>query len=298
MKNIFLLLIAFTLVTFTSCEDEEKTRVPFGDPVNPGAMVTLAKNTLVIDVTNISGTSFDITLDAPSNNVESFDITVRKVTANVATEYYPLRTVTSFPSDESISAADIAAALGLDVTDLGAGDRFDFLGTANGTDGSVVTYNDLDADLASEGGQNQGFKFVTYISCPFVATEGVGTYTITDDPFGASLFTTFDIVEGDSAGELVLVDVFGHARFAGIASPGNFDVIGLIDADSGILTVEDYNGEHQYAWDSSVFGLTYGNAWLEGGFGFLFGCSGQLVIDWEHWVALGTYGSRHFEASK
>ncbi len=304
MKRLinFLPVIAIFTLLLHSCEDNETS--PLSVPAD-GVFVTVDIINPVIDVTDIANSSYSGTLKDPVGNVASHTFSVRKVTGTSATDYADVYTTTSFPSDFSLKASDIFTALGLNVSDVLPGDRFDFVGTSVGVNGSITTYNSLNADLKAETGQKQAYRLTTYISCPFVSAEAVGTWLITDDPFDASILgdigqaETFEVVAGPGANQVTFIDVFGHARFNNLPSPGTFDVVVDIDPGSGIVTVnEKYDDEFQYAWDPANYGLPYSLAWLKNGSGFLFSCAGAFTVDWTHDVTIGTYGSRHFEAQK
>lgn len=191
MKKLFsILTIALTLVIFTSCEDEDKTRVPFGDPVQPGAWVIMDVTTPFIDGNDINNAAYEFTLSAPSNNVASYDLEVRRTAfgSSTVTDFVPLRSVTSFPSDERITAQDLADAFGINVSEVGLGDAYEFVASSTGTDGSIVNVNNASQDIVSESGQKAAYSFSALIVCPLPTGYFSGDYQYTlvstDNGFG------------------------------------------------------------------------------------------------------------------
>ena len=237
MKNIYKIIFALVLlISFTSCEDENKN--PLLDEV-PAAYVFIDIENPVLDVTDLQSSTYGGVITAPANNVASFDVSVRRVSDGIGTDYFPVYSTTSFPADFRVSATDIANALGLNLIDLLAGDRFDFVGTSMGVDGSIVSINNLATDIASEPGQKQAYTLTTYISCPFVQEDMVGTYTIIeDDGFSATGNTTFEIIAGESANEIVLLNPYDSAGNFNITVNVNDFGIASFERQDGVLTEE------------------------------------------------------------
>merc|ERR1711939_1303408 len=176
MKNIFkTLLVCFLAIGLTNCEDNEKS--PLAEQVN-GSYVFIDIESPVIDVTALETSTFGGTLRTAVDNVASHEFEVRRVSGGLASEYVPIYSTTSFPAEFRISAPDIATALGIDVSEILPGDRFDFVGKTTGTDGSIVYENNLNADLFGEPGQRQAYNLQTFVSCPFFVEEAIGTYQL------------------------------------------------------------------------------------------------------------------------
>ncbi|WP_396597235.1 hypothetical protein [Dokdonia sp. R86516] len=186
MKKIkFLSLFVCALAFLTACEDEDKRLLPFGEPGavegRAGVFVTADITTAVIDGNDVPNGVFAFTVGAPNNNVASFDIIAQRRTPaplSEQSEFALIKTVTTFPSDVVITTGDLASAFGLTVDELGLGDTFVFRNVATGTQGEIVEFDDLDADLQSEGGQMQGFGLSTLIVCPLPDGYATGDYAV------------------------------------------------------------------------------------------------------------------------
>jgi len=296
MKNIYkFLLLAFVIISITACSDNGQNPLPIDGNVGPfGAFVRLdITSNPVLDVTDIANTSFGGTITTPSNNVASWDVVVRRVSGGAATNFVPLLSITSFPGEFKVTPASLAAAFGLTVADLQAGDRFDFEATSTGTDGSKTTFDDLSSDLGGNTGEAQGYRFNTFISCPFSQADAIGTYDITSaDNVGFELASSFVVIAGSNAGEIVMVDPIGHL-LPGDA-PDKYNVTIKVDVNSGQAIVDS-----QPAYDSShpLIGTPYGPGKVDGG-GFVFSCVGAIVLNLRFTVAAGSFGSTPFVAQK
>ena len=152
MKNIIkTFLIAFIAVGIFSCEDNEKSPLP---ATIDGSFVTIEFDNLILDVTDLDNTAITGVLRAPVPNVASYELQVARSTGGVLSDYVTVYTTDTFPADFSINLEDLSGALGLEVADFGAGDRFDFQATSISTDGSVTEFSLLNPDLHNVLGDN------------------------------------------------------------------------------------------------------------------------------------------------
>ncbi|WP_378177801.1 hypothetical protein [Aquimarina sp. SS2-1] len=288
MKNLFkIFLVVLTTTVFFSCEDDEKNKIT--DTVEAPWAYFQEITTPVIDVTNLDGSAYEAVIVAPFDNIASYAIRVNRNGG----DFFPLRTVTEFPLNLSVTAADLATALGLTVPDLQPGDKFDFIATITDTNGVVFDGGDQTQFLGdiSNPGLAQALNYTTFISCPFNAADAAGTYTITVDGFGTSVGDlTFEVVAGPGENQITMVNPFDHPN----PDTGLQDYSVTIDVDptTGVASIE-----RQPAWHCDNFGCPYGEGRVNGG-GFVFSCSGAIVVDLTHTVDLGSFGTFPFTAVK
>lgn len=298
MKKIYkILLFTFLAVSIVACEDIDKDPYEINGVDGPfGSFVRLdITSAAVLDVTNIDGTVFGGTVSAPSNNVASWDLKVRRVSGGQASDYVPFLNITSFPAEFAATPAGLAAAFGLTSADLIPGDRFDFEATSTGTDGSVVTFDDFGPNLQGGPGEAQGYRFVTFLSCPFIQADAVGTYAIisTDAVGFQGANTTFDVIAGPKANDITMIDPIGHLLPGD--PPDKYNVVINVDPGSGQAIVESQPG---YDSGHPIYGGTpYGPGKVEGS-GFVFSCAGSIVLTLEFTVAAGSFGSTPFVGQK
>lgn len=292
MKNI-LKLIPLALITlfFTACGDVDKDPYEINGLDGPfGAFVRLDITTApVLDVTDIENTSFGGTLTVPSNNVASYEMKVRRVSAGNASDYFPIFSVTSFPAEFIVTASSLADALGLTVPDLLPGDRFDFEATSTGTDGSVVTFDNFSGDLGGNPGEGQSYRFVTFISCPFILEDAIGTYLVTTSGFGSPwpAGNTFEVIAGANDNQIIMLNPHGadpSLSFNNVEIEGPLFSVAVDVSPFGIATVESkIDDVFQYIGSSQE--VCCGERFYDihtGGGGFVFSCAGVLTLSLDY----------------
>lgn len=283
----YILSLLSILLIIISCRDED-TLVLNPDKIPHGIMVCLDEITSpVIDVTNLENAAFEANFSAPSDNVDAYVIMAQRISMSVSA-WAEVKRVTDFPKtcSISISATEIANALGIDLDDFLPGDEIDFNAYAIGDNGDTAYWENLDQDLGTNPGQKQGFRYVTYVSCPFVAAEITGTYKLIEDEAGImnDYDSTITVNAGPGENQITIVDMFHHPD---PDNPGStYNVIVDVDPETGIATVERQN-----AWNSDNWGWGWGVGSNEGG-GFVFSCAGLILLTLEQYCGgndLGAY---------
>lgn len=159
MKKIYLLSITLFCLCFLSCEKDESL-----DPrplLVGGQFVRLDITRPRMNSEDINNTSFGGLLTAPSGNVAKFNLYVRKYDGLVvATEFKLVKTITSFPTDLSITPQDIATALNLQLSDLRFADVFRFYGESFDANGNRADYYSLSATVQTTKSYKQAYRFV------------------------------------------------------------------------------------------------------------------------------------------
>jgi hypothetical protein len=300
MKKILKFIpLAIITLFFVACQDIDKDPWEINGTDGPfGSFIRLDITTAaVLDVTDIANTSFGGTLTNPSNNVASWTVEARRVSSGESSDYVPLVTITSFPAEFIATPASLAALFGLTANDLIPGDRFDFVATSIGTDGSVVTFDQFGPNLQGNTGMAQGYKFNTFLSCPFIQADALGSYAVvTNGGFFGYLSGAgpIEVIAGNTANDIIMVDPMGH--LVGGDAPDKYNVEININAGSGQATIVS-----QSAWDSGnpvCCGTPYGPGFIEGG-GFVFSCAGAIVINIDcYCVAAGSFGSGPYVLQK
>ncbi|WP_103071006.1 hypothetical protein [Aquimarina sediminis] len=287
MKNIYkkIFFVLFAAVAMISCEDEDKSPLFVdADPSNDAVFVTIAQdpNNLVIDFTKPES-SYNFTITAPANNVAEYDLIVIRTSNDVDSEPVSVQKVTSFPFDFSITRADLAAALGVAADDLKPGDQFSFVSTATGTNGVKASFADLNGD-ATGPGQFQGFNHTTFVICPFITSEAVGTYSVTSDGFGGfePASATFEVTAGANDGEVIVTGLYDADKSFTIS----------MNTELGIATIDRQPVANSFA------GYAGGNINTNTTTSFFFSCTGTMILNLQHTVDLGSFGNYTLKAKK
>ncbi len=162
---------------------------------------------------------------------------------------------------------------------IGPGDQV----VTNGDGSTFRLRGDRLADeLITETGYRQAFEFEFVILCPeFIRADAIGTYTITDDPFGVAN-TTFEVLAGATDNEVIIRDLF---------EPGN-DIIMTVDPVTSACTFD------KTFVAAAFFGYAGGNIESTNATSYFFDCIGTLAFDFEYTVDLGSFGTRPLKAAK
>lgn len=166
MKNFFLIpIFVLTLFTLSSCEDDSLDPLPV--KVNGQFMkLDIDINHKQMNLDHIDETYFGGVLSCPSSNVAKFELYVRRTNSSgeLTGDYVPLMTISTFPYDLKITPAQLAQALGLQVSDLKRGDFFRFYGYSYDASGNVADYRSLASLVRTTRALEQGYRFNTDLS--------------------------------------------------------------------------------------------------------------------------------------
>jgi len=189
MKRILIIVLSFMALMsfFTSCEKDNAKDPLFEyyQTENMAPYVRVIMDTQLIDITQIASSSVTFSVDDPGDNVASWSATVR-LEGSTTTDDAIFRTVTSFPETFTYTTTELANLVGLELSDLLAGDKFVFSGVSTGVDGRVLTVNNLGPDLFGQPEQRNAYNFEVRISCPALIfplnrADYVGTGTVAVD---------------------------------------------------------------------------------------------------------------------
>ncbi|MEQ9426082.1 MAG: hypothetical protein RJQ09_16780, partial [Cyclobacteriaceae bacterium] len=276
------LMIAASLAVLTSCENEFDNAIadPDGsDLAELAAMIRFEEP--VLGVTLTPSISFAGILVDPGNNVSSYAL---RVSQDGGTTFSPFTTVTSFPSDLSITLDATAAALGTTVAAIPPGTQLVFDAVITRNDGREFTSANITGDVVNQG-ERQAMQFNAFVSCPFVAADAAGDYVLQNDAVGFFLSSGFTATASGTT--VTLDDPMGY---------GFGDQVAIeVDPDVGNATMAN-----QPAWLSDVapgVANPYGRGSVDG-VGFVFACAGIINMDWTFRVAAGSFGSGNVTAQK
>jgi len=270
LKSIKIFSVLLAIISLVACEDEDKSPLfVHTDSSNNAVFVTLEQETLVIDFTNPS-TTYDFVIDAPSSNVAEYKIELTRTSGGVVSDTVSVTSVNTIPASFSYTADDLAGFFGVASSDLEAGDRFDFIGTATGTNGAITNFQNLNGDSRGPG-QFQGFNHTTFLSCPFNPSEIAGTYAIQEGGTAGiyAVGDTFEVVAGPGPEQYSIVDA------------GDTDLVINVDVGTGIsIPSED-------VFLTFASGLALAPAPANAG--FTFSCTGTIFLTGFEYSCCGAF---------
>jgi len=280
MKKINIcIIVSLVAILFASCEDNDKSPLVLPIAEN-GSFVTLTSPNVIFDLVAIQNgeeTTVNGLLGAPTPNVARYDLEVQRISQGTASNFVPIFSTETFPSEFAITPEEVAEALDLPLEDFLAGDRFEFRATSTDFDGNITNFANIDPDLQAETGQRQAYSFTSFISCPVDFAEIEGTYEVTAFSFGATFpnsakITTRTVVAGPGPNQLTIVEGEYPAE-------GSEPLIIDFDPANGIILGGglDEDGENALAFTQELSGITDNTYLVEDG-GFYFSCIGSLLL--------------------
>ncbi|MAN58754.1 MAG: hypothetical protein CMC08_02830 [Flavobacteriaceae bacterium] len=147
------------MVSFTSCEDEDKARIP---DLDNGGFVKFVEMPVFEAGAEPSTASFNALVEDPNDNVATYSVRVLGDFTGATNDTLAFRSTNSFPFDVGFTAADMSNLFGVPVSTFQEGDSFEFFGTAITEDGRVYEgvapgFIEPDPDNPSDaGGWNGG----------------------------------------------------------------------------------------------------------------------------------------------
>ncbi|PQJ22987.1 hypothetical protein BSU00_01545 [Tenacibaculum sp. SG-28] len=240
---------------FYSCTDESKFANPATYALERGGFAQFQEGVApnVVSFVDPSTAGFTRTIEDANNNLESYSLDFTATFANGTTQtvedYFSTDT---FPATLNVTAENIAAALGKEISELDFGDNFQFIAKAVRNDGTIfsgsapglnddgsVTTGGTEANLLLPVYRN-AMNFDFTFACPaFTPEDFVGTWNV--DALGFATFfgetqTTREIIAGPGENQITIVG--GEYPTAGGAVD---DLILTFDA-SGIVTAVNEDG--------------------------------------------------------
>lgn len=256
-------LLLLLVVGLSACEKENELFTLHEDPNNYAPLVTVERETNLIDYAADNPT-YTFMLDDPADIVTTYDL---QVTSTAIPDTVDLLSVNTFPSEVSVTLSEVANAFGATVADFAPGDEITFLATTTGSNGYSITADDLNGD-AFNTGIMQGLRHSVLIFCPFNVADAVGTYDVTSLGFGeffGETATTREVVAGPGENQITIV---------GGAYPavGSDDLVLDIDPSNGVASL----GASGTAFSAAAGAFdtdNYGSA-----NGFAFSCAGTITL--------------------
>lgn len=227
MKKIYFILIG--LIIFSACRDESlDPRPDLEDHVGAVTLVQVDPDNNFFNALNADLASEDVIFTVDVNGfqvteVESVDIELVYTEKDGAVDpfigivdsvYAPvnLGNITEFPSQVTLTASDVAAAIGRPVDSLEVGDSFLVTFPVNTADGRRLTVA-LASDVCNQPAQPSfgGCSVGWAVACPSQIPTGTWTTAVTPDPGGCNTV--------QSAGSTPTITSLG----AGLYEISNFD---------------------------------------------------------------------------
>lgn len=307
MKKLSYTLILSGILSLIlySCQKLEETRIPETEKA-ANVRIQLDPKYSSLRADDIPNAKIVFSVYSENTNIDQVELIAEYY--NFASDsLYSRRIIRTFKQSDfdaadgaikniTITSKDLAKTFGLaSLNEMGGGDRFDFYNITSLTNGLVfpdtILLNGNPVLNISPGVINTASTtsyttgFTVYVACPFVANDAVGTYEVVRDDWADwNPGEQLDVVANADGTGIIIKGLYSKFRND---SRGPYDVEVLVDANTGIATVEQQPA-WEYYWYAGTEG--YGTGSVAGG-GFVFSCSGIINLTLEHTVTAGTFGS-------
>jgi hypothetical protein len=157
-KSVFLLVLLISAITFQSCEKDESLD-PRAQQI-PGMFARLDITNKYINPIDFTNSYFGGELTNPSGKIVKYNLYVKKSDGLATSKTVLIKTVTTFPYDLKIYAADLQAALNLPVE---IGNFYYFWAESFDKDGNRADYYSLSSTVQGAPGMKQAYRFSTLV---------------------------------------------------------------------------------------------------------------------------------------
>lgn len=269
MKKIFLIstIIAIPLLLLIGCKKGDVA----GDfaAVGKGSYLTkVAIGNGIIDYSNLANSKVDVTVKEYGSPVEKIKIWVSKgvTTLDKAGSWKAIKEVPySGDTKLEVSATEIAAALGIPVTDLSPGTSYTLYNEVFSKDGQVHDITNTGADFYGNPNYNMLMVWSATSVCPFTGNMAGNYRVVKDDWVDWSPGDIVAVTDGPGANQVNISQVYPNPAYGSIINP----LIVNVAPATGAATITpginwgDYGGIASSGTGSS---------------GFIFSCTGDIIL--------------------
>jgi hypothetical protein len=278
MKKIFISisLVACLGIVIFSCKKTQGVN-PLADVANlgHGAYITLDTainlNFNFADLAN-STVSIKVTQYPNGNDIDKINVFVVKGSNADPAVWKMVKTVpySGQGTALTVSGAELAAGLGVDLSSFQAGDYYTFYNQVITKSGETYDISNTYSALESGSYYNVSFRWTTYITCPF--TGGMtGNYTVIQDDWADwSPGDVVQVSDGPGPNEIDLSAVWPNPAYGNLVDPLVVD----IDPATGVAKVHKVNfGDYGGGYNMTAVGTGAGDV-----AGYVFSCTGYISL--------------------
>jgi len=239
-----------------------------------------APGTQLYDLSDIANSTVSIDVKSVGSPIDAVNVYVGSATDG--SDWTLIKTVEFNESATlSVSGAELAAALGQDISDFTAGNSFTFFNEVVTTDGRTYSMANTSTDFESQTPYKMAFRWYATIFCAFDASVFTGVFIVDED--GWADYSAGDVIpnaaEPGPGENQIMLHVYPSSKYGTAINP----IIVDIDPETNEATVsKQVYGQYN--------GSAYGDFSVEGS-GSVNSCTGVISLSLEHTVAAGTFGT-------
>src|SRR5574343_577312 len=266
MKRIPLLYTLLGLLLLASCKKSEVTN-PLADYKNlsVGSYITLDSTINLNFSFNTPSSEVGIMVDQYGSEVDSINVFVVKNSNSDPTQWKHVKSVKVSGNGTKLAAtaAEVATALGIAVSEMEPGNYFTFYNRVVTKDGRRFDISNTPGALESNSNYNSAFRWQAYVTCAFTGNMA-GSYTVIQDDWAD--WSPGDIVtvsDGPGANQIDLSEVWPNPAYGDVVDHLVVDV----DPSNGSASLTTVNfGDYCSIAKATEFS------------GYVFSCTGFITL--------------------
>ena len=270
MKKLFsiLQLIGILVLLISGCKKGDVA----GDfeAVGKGSYLTkVAIGNSIIDYANLANSKVDVTVKEYGSPVDKIKIYVSKgvTTLDKAGAWKAIKEVPySGDTKLEVSAAEIAAALGIPITDLSPGTSYTLYNEVYSKDGQVHDITNTGADFYGNPNYNMLMVWTATSVCPFTGNMAGNYRVVRDDWVDWSPGDIVAVTDGPGPNQVNLTQVWPNPAYGTAVNP----LVVNVDPATGAATITSGVTWGDYGSYTTVTGT--------GSSGYIFSCTGDIIL--------------------
>ncbi|WP_336515778.1 hypothetical protein [Pollutibacter soli] len=277
MRKIILLLSTISFITVSCHKDDLIQNV---SSYSIGSYLNLVETeNLLLDATNAAASTVAIKVKPVGSELQK--VNIYAVAGGPDPDESNWKLVKEVSATDSlftlaVTGAELAAALGIPITDIQPGQQYTFYNQMVTADGRVFDISNTEDDIEGQPAFNSVFNWTATVVCPYT-NNMTGEFTIAVDQWDGNVGGKIEVAAGPGENEITLKTPFPLSIDAK-------DLIVSIDPVTGFASVaKQVYGSYPGAPDIS--------AQTTGSNNFVFSCKETLDITLNHSSALGNFGN-------
>lgn len=269
MNKILSIIASASLLFLFGCQKGDINGA-FESQTTGSYLTKVAIGNKIINYSNLAGSKVDVTVKEYGNPIDKVKVFVSAGSATTNTGLWKAVKEVPYSGDTKIevSASEIAAALGVPVTDLSPGTSYTLYNQVKSKDGGTWDITNMASAFYGSPNYNMLMSWDATVVCPFTGNMAGNYKVIQDDWVDWSPGDIVQVTDGPAANQINLTQVWPNPAYG---SPVNPFVVN-VDAATGTATITS----GVTIGDYSAYGYTLVTG--SGSTGYVFSCTGDIKL--------------------
>jgi hypothetical protein len=267
MKKIFSIITVALIPVFFGCKKGDINGA--FESQSTGSYVTkVAVGNKIINYANINNAKVDATVKEYGHPVEKIKIFVSAGTATTNTSAWKAIKEVPYSGDNvklEVTAAEIATALGVPITDLTPGTTYTLYNQVHSKDGGIWDISNMNSTFYGGPNYNMLMTWDATVVCPFTGNMAGDYKVIVDEWLDWAVNDIVQVLDGPGANQVNLSKVWPNPAYGTLINP----LLVNVDPATGVATIP-----------SGIQFANYGSIAATGAnsSGYVFSCTGDIKL--------------------